>query len=245
MIEIEQATCTVCGKPIDQKDIGPYKREYCSDRCRQKAYRQRERERKGEMTHRNVTVELQQRIAELEQEVEIHQHNAETAQQKLAEAQQRILHLERIEEIQRYNADVAQQKLEQAQQRILKLEQQVEIQRQRLGQYYQLVHNGTAGEQEAPPQKKRTKKAASPAELLPPELVAWRSFSNLHNVRHNDVTEAFKRGAVRLTRGNWKLETGYSVTEALDEQGRHDFWVQFHNVVGFRSCDACPHSGPS
>ncbi len=43
------ATCQRegCTNTFEQKAIGPIKREYCSDRCRQKAYRERE---KAELT---------------------------------------------------------------------------------------------------------------------------------------------------------------------------------------------------
>ncbi len=57
MIEIEQATCKRCGEPIELKEIGPNKREWCSPACKQAAYRERENK------------QAQQRIAQLEQEL--------------------------------------------------------------------------------------------------------------------------------------------------------------------------------
>jgi endogenous inhibitor of DNA gyrase (YacG/DUF329 family) len=73
MIDIAQhPICKVCGKPIVQKDSrrGHRKRSYCSDRCRQIAYRQR-KEQPQSVTI--VTIDeqgYQARIAELEQEVQ-------------------------------------------------------------------------------------------------------------------------------------------------------------------------------
>jgi hypothetical protein len=65
MIDTEQqAICKRegCTNPIEQKAIGPYKREYCSNACKQAVYR---------ASHRNVTIdaEAQQRIAELERDL--------------------------------------------------------------------------------------------------------------------------------------------------------------------------------
>ncbi len=60
----QQAICKRegCNNPVEQKGIGPYKREYCSNACKQAVYR---------ASHRNVTIdaEAQQRIAALEQEL--------------------------------------------------------------------------------------------------------------------------------------------------------------------------------
>lgn len=65
MIETEQQTICKrpgCSNPIEQKDIGPYKKAYCSNACKQAVYR---------ASHHNVTVdtEAQQRITELEAEL--------------------------------------------------------------------------------------------------------------------------------------------------------------------------------
>src|SRR5437588_4169748 len=66
MIDIEQATCKRCGKPIEIKEIGPNKKEWCSPACKQAAYREREKERRLETSHHSGMME---RIAELEQEL--------------------------------------------------------------------------------------------------------------------------------------------------------------------------------
>src|SRR5437016_6087442 len=66
MIDIEQATCKRCGKPIELKEIGPNKREWCSPACKQAAYREREKERRLETSHHSGMME---RIAQLEQEL--------------------------------------------------------------------------------------------------------------------------------------------------------------------------------
>lgn len=66
MIGIEQATCKRCGKPIEIKEIGPNKREWCSQACKQAAYREREKERKVEAAHDTL---LSERIAELERQL--------------------------------------------------------------------------------------------------------------------------------------------------------------------------------
>jgi hypothetical protein len=81
MIETEQQTICKrpgCNNPIEQKDIGPYKKIYCSNACKQAVYR---------ASHHNVTVdtEAQQRIAELEQELEQTRQGRDQVQQRMAE----------------------------------------------------------------------------------------------------------------------------------------------------------------
>ncbi len=60
------ATCQRegCTNTFEQKAIGPIKREYCSDRCRQKAYRERE---KAELTENAPMVLLERALAQLEE----------------------------------------------------------------------------------------------------------------------------------------------------------------------------------
>jgi 1,4-alpha-glucan branching enzyme len=72
------ATCKACGKPITQAGRGPRKREYCSNACRERAYR----ERKGAQP----TLELQ---------------NIAVYQEKLTQAGAHIQKLERQVEVQK------------------------------------------------------------------------------------------------------------------------------------------------
>ena len=45
MIDTENETiCKVCGRPITQTGRGPRKRQYCSDACKERAYRERKAE---------------------------------------------------------------------------------------------------------------------------------------------------------------------------------------------------------
>ena len=59
--------CKNCGKPIIQTS-GHRRRDYCNDTCKQTAYRLREEHPHHDVT--NVDERSQQRIAELEQEVQ-------------------------------------------------------------------------------------------------------------------------------------------------------------------------------
>jgi hypothetical protein len=75
---------------------------------------------------------------------------------------------------------------------------------------------------------------------LPEGHVLLQTFVALHAVSSNEAEKRWKTGFIHVVK---QPETGSKrwQTIALDEQGRHDFWAQFHATPGFRSCDQCPH----
>ncbi len=91
------------------------------------------------------------------------------------------------------------------------------------------------------PAKKPRAAAATANEPLPDGLVDWRTFTNRHAVRQNDVRQAITNGSLKVMKGRWMSDTG-TTKEALDAAGRDRFWVRFSSHPGFRRCDDCPHS---
>jgi len=79
--------------------------------------------------------------------------------------------------------------------------------------------------------------------LLPEGLILLQAFVALHAVSSNEADKRWKAGFVHVVK---RPEVGGKrrQTIALDEQGRRDFWVQFHATPGFRPCDQCPHIAP-
>jgi len=70
-----------------------------------------------------------------------------------------------------------------------------------------------------------------------------QAFVALHAVSSNEADRLWKAGFIHIVKHS-KAEGKHRQAIALDEQGRHDFWVQFHATPGFRSCDQCPHPAP-
>ena len=67
---IEQTTCKACGKPLEQAERrGPHRREYCDATCRKRAHRAKQQ---PAIVTNDVTMSeaVQERIAELEHEVQ-------------------------------------------------------------------------------------------------------------------------------------------------------------------------------
>lgn len=91
------------------------------------------------------------------------------------------------------------------------------------------------------PARKPRAAAAKADEPLPDDLVDWRTFTNRHSVRQNDVRQAIDNGSLKVMKGRWMNDS--SITkEALDAEGRARFWVLFSSQQNFRKCDDCPHS---
>jgi hypothetical protein len=67
---------------------------------------------------------------------------------------------------------------------------------------------------------------------LPEGLVSLQTFVTLHTVSSNEAAKRWKAGFIHVVK---QPETGGKrrQTIALDEQGRHDFWVQFHATPVF------------
>jgi transcriptional regulator with AAA-type ATPase domain len=81
----------------------------------------------------------------------------------------------------------------------------------------------------------------APADL-PEGLVSWRQFADLHHASRNTTAQYISQGFIHAIRGKWQDGQG-TLKEALDAQGRRDFWVQLHQTDGFLSCEDCPHHG--
>jgi len=79
--------------------------------------------------------------------------------------------------------------------------------------------------------------------LLSEGLVLLQAFVALHAVSSNEAEKRWKAGFIHVVK---QSEGGGKRRQiiALDEQGRRDFWVQFHATPGFQSCDQCPHPVP-
>jgi uncharacterized coiled-coil protein SlyX len=76
--------------------------------------------------------------------------------------------------------------------------------------------------------------------LFPEGLVLLQAFVAPHTVSSNEAEKRWKAGFIHVVK---QPEAGKKRRQiiALDAQGCHDFWVQFHAAPGFRSCDQCPH----
>ncbi len=74
-------------------------------------------------------------------------------------------------------------------------------------------------------------------------LVLLRAFVALHAVSSNEAEQRWKAGFIHIVK---QPEAGGKRRQiiTLDEQGRRDFWVQFHATPGFRLCDQWPHPAP-
>jgi hypothetical protein len=79
--------------------------------------------------------------------------------------------------------------------------------------------------------------------FLPEGLVLLQAFVTLHAISSNEAEKRWKASFIHVVKqpqaGGRRRQT-----ISLDEQGRRDFWVQFHTTPGFRSCDQCPHLVP-
>ncbi len=76
---------------------------------------------------------------------------------------------------------------------------------------------------------------------LPEGLVDWQAFADSHYMNKNEVRRLISQGHIRGVKGPWKVGRRFT-DKALDPKGRRDFWTQFHEASGFRSCDDCPHA---
>lgn len=75
------------------------------------------------------------------------------------------------------------------------------------------------------------------APTLPGDLISLQAFADLHAVNRNEAERLWKTGFITGQRQG----TGKRGPVMISAKGQHDFWVQFHEVAGFRVCDNCPH----
>lgn len=77
--------------------------------------------------------------------------------------------------------------------------------------------------------------------------VMLQKFADLHGMSRNETERLRKTGFIRAYREPLSEPFGRPgssrrVRITIDAQGKRDFWVQFHETPGFRSCDDCPHA---
>ncbi len=72
-----------------------------------------------------------------------------------------------------------------------------------------------------------------------PEGFTWLTdFADLHGMSRNEAQERWQHGMINAQ----KINTGKRRAPlAIAEKGKRDFWIQFHELEGFRTCDECPH----
>ena len=75
------------------------------------------------------------------------------------------------------------------------------------------------------------------APTLPGGLISLQEFADLHAVNRNEAERLWKTGFIAGQRQG----TGKYAPVMISAKGQHDFWVQFHEIQGFRACDDCPH----
>jgi hypothetical protein len=82
-----------------------------------------------------------------------------------------------------------------------------------------------------------------PAAAPPTHTMHLAHFADLHSVSREEAAKKWKAGFIS---GKKEVPSGRTssrlVPIVIDGQGQHDFWVQFHEVPDFRSCDDCPHT---
>jgi hypothetical protein len=73
-----------------------------------------------------------------------------------------------------------------------------------------------------------------------PEGFTWlNDFADLHGMSRNEANRRWQSGMI----AGQKIHTGKRrAPVAISTKGKRDFWVQFHELEGFRTCDECPHS---
>lgn len=89
-------------------------------------------------------------------------------------------------------------------------------------------------------QKKAKAKKPARGKRLPRGLVALRDFAKQHNIQMERASQAGKAGKIAVVHGEWLVNSRWAM-EALDEQGRRDFYHYFSTHGVFVTCEQCPH----
>lgn len=129
-----ETACQVCGDPIEQVPGGHRQRLYCSDVCRQQAFRARQLAARRSLCIERVQTWGSFQPATVDYLVSLFLLGSEENEEGARKLAALIVSEQGQAPVQ---SDDAREKLLQAGQRIQKLEKQVEIQRRQLGQYYQ------------------------------------------------------------------------------------------------------------
>ncbi len=135
---------------------------------------------------------------------------------------------------------------DEAMQRITELERRVaDLERQL--QRVMLAQQAMTASSSQPLERSGTKTRGSPRAsppvqtTLPDHLVTLPMFADRHGISRNETERRRSAGFIHAVKGSWIIGK-HKITAALDAQGRHDFWVQFHASPGFQACNDCPHS---
>jgi hypothetical protein len=72
------------------------------------------------------------------------------------------------------------------------------------------------------------------------ERVPLAEFATLHAIPMREAERLYKMGMIAGSRAPGTARRLGSIE--IETQGKRDFWVQCHDMPGFRACDECPHS---
>ncbi len=72
---------------------------------------------------------------------------------------------------------------------------------------------------------------------MPEDLILLYAFADLQGISRNEARRRWQTGMI----AGKKEGTGRQATIVLDARGMRDFYVQFHDMPGFKACDSCPH----
>lgn len=72
------------------------------------------------------------------------------------------------------------------------------------------------------------------------DMVSLNDYADLHGVSRNVAEQKRKAGFIHAQKVQAPGERHETIM--LAARGRRDFWVQFHDEPGFRTCDECPHT---
>lgn len=81
-----------------------------------------------------------------------------------------------------------------------------------------------------------------PAAAPPSGAMLLWEFAAMHYISQDEAVKKWKTGLITGTKGTTTSRSTRRPPVMIDARGKHDFWVQFHEAPGFRSCDDCPHA---
>jgi hypothetical protein len=68
-------------------------------------------------------------------------------------------------------------------------------------------------------------------------IITWYAFADLHCISRNEARRRWQIGMI----SSQQLGRSRQAAIVLSAQGMRDFFVQFNQEPGFRTCDQCPH----
>lgn len=112
--------------------------------------------------------------------------------------------------------------------RIAELERRVEALEQQIKHLIQLPRQESGQQQETQPMPQ-----------LPDGRVYLFQFADQHKMPRNEAERLYKMGLIAGRREQGKGKSKGRVI--INDDGKWEFWVQFHEHPGFWTCDGCPH----